>query len=391
MVDSGLVGQYVCDRPAGEPIQDSAREKRQPMEIPAGPEDLSADWLTSALRKGGAISKASVTSFECGPLGEGGGHYGQIARLRLGYELEEAGAPHSLVAKFSSATPKMRERPNTIAAYEREVRFYQNLVHQTSLPTPTCYYSDVNTETGFHILLLEDLAPARSRSRVAGCSLEHAELAIHQIANFHATWWETPQLEEICWLTDVDFDAVALSNPHDRWWPDFLRQAEHHLPDHIKEIGERLGHHRADILRHFRTSPRTLLHGDYSLDNLIFGTPEGGVTFAVVDWQRIGRGRGISDVAWFLGDNLHPEDRRAIEMEILRAYYQILVDNGVQTYTFEQCLHDYRLSLLNRFGSLISTIAVMPFTTEQIREHIDVLLPRNIAAILDHDAGELLG
>ena len=77
-------------------------------------------------------------------------------------------------------------------------------------------------------------------------------------------------------------------------------------------------------------------------------------------------------------------------MDLLRDYHQILVDNGIQGYTFEECLHDYRLSLLNRFGSLISTIAAMPFTREQIQIHIDVLLPRNSAAILDHNAGELL-
>ena len=110
-----------------------------------------------------------------------------------------------------------------------------------------------------HILLLEDLAPAGSGSSVAGCSIEQAELAIHQIASYHAAWWEDPQLEEIGWLTDFDPDPVALSDAHNRWWPDFLRQAEHRLPDQIKEIGERLGPHRASIMQHLgNASPRTL-------------------------------------------------------------------------------------------------------------------------------------
>ena len=270
------------------------------MRIPAGPDDLTTDWLTSALREGGTIDKAAVASFKAGPLAERKGFFGQIARLSLDYDPAEAGSPQSLIAKFSSATPKMRKRTNTIAAYEREVRFYQRLARQTSMRTPTCYYSDVNTETGMHILLLEDLGPAGSGSRVTGCSLEQAELAIHQIANFHATWWEKPQLEEISWLTDVDFDPVALSDAHNRWWPDFLRQAEHRLPDPIKEIGERLGQHRANIMRHLGTSPRTLLHGDYQLDNLFFGTPEGGLPFAVVDWQRMWRGRGVGGRGLFL-------------------------------------------------------------------------------------------
>ena len=95
-------------------------------------------------------------------------------------------------------------------------------------------------------------------------------------------------------------------------------------------------------------------------------------------------------MAFFLSQNLDPDARREIEGDLLRAYYQILIDNGVQEYSFEQCLRDYRLSLLNRFARLVSTVAVMPFTREQIQMHIDVLLPRNIAAILDNNAGELL-
>jgi hypothetical protein len=144
-------------------------------------------------------------------------------------------------------------------------------------------------------------------------------------------------------------------------------------------------------MRHLRKgSPRTLCHGDYSLDNLIFGTPERGVPFSVVDWQLLRHGLGVEDVAYFLGESLDPDDRRAIEMDLLRAYHQTLADSGIQGYAFEQCLNDYRLSLLNRFGSLISTIAAMPFTSKQIQICIDVLLPRNSAAILDHNAGELL-
>lgn len=337
------------------------------------------------------MTAATVASFEATPLAEGGGHYGQLARLRLEYDLDEPGAPQSLVAKFSSAARKMRERPNSIAAYEREVRFYQRLAHRTSLPTPVCHYSDIDTGTGMHVLLLEDLGSTSVGSRVAGCSPEQAELAIHQVACFHADWWENLLLDELTWLAGVPRDPVGMRDAHDRWWPDFLRQTEDRLPDRIKEIGERLGHHRAEMIRRPRgTAPRTLRHGDYSLDNLVFGAPGGVPSITVIDWQRMGIGSGIGDVAYFLGENLYPEVRRSVEMELLGDYHRILVDGGVQGYGFEQCLRGYRLSLLDRLGSLISTIAAMPFTEEQIRVHIEVLLPRVSAAILDNDAGELL-
>ncbi|RME63277.1 MAG: hypothetical protein D6790_04950, partial [Caldilineae bacterium] len=58
-------------------------------------------------------------------------------------------------------------------------------------------------------------------------------------------------------------------------------------------------------------------------------------------------------------------------------------------YTFQACLRDYRLSLLQRFRALVSTIAAMPFTAEERQMHVDTLLPRNVAALVDHgvDAG----
>jgi len=293
--------------------------------------------------------------------------------------------------KLSSASAQMRQRIPTRLAYQREVRFYQRLADRTSLPTPHCYYADVEPETGLHVLLLEDLAPARSGSAVAGCSHERAELAVCEIAHFHAAWWEKPELDEMDWLIDIEPDPTALCAAHDGWWPDFLEQTDHILPGPVREIGERLGPHRARIATHLtRTPPRTLVHWDYKLDNLVFGTPEDDVPFAVIDWQLMRRGRGVWDVAYFLMGSLDPEDRQTLEMDLLETYHRILIDDGVRGYPFEQCLYDYRLSLLGRFGALISTIAAMPFTKEQIQMHIDVLLPRSCAAILDHDAGALL-
>ena len=67
-------------------------------------------------------------------------------------------------------------------------------------------------------------------------------------------------------------------------------------------------------------------------------------------------------------------------------HHRRLVEGGVSGYTLDDCLRDYRLSLLQRFRALVSTIAVMPFTPAERQMHVDVLLPRNIAAILDMDA-----
>ena len=362
------------------------------MDISHSPAELSSSWLTAALRHGHAIGASAVGGFECTPLEVGKGFYGQIVRVKLTYDPPETDGPRTMIAKFSSSNPEMRQRPNTKASYEREVRFYQNIAKESLLPLPTCYYADVDTKSGWHVLLLEDLAPARSGSRTEGCSPTQAQTAIQHIARFHAHWWENPTLDNIDWLTDPPESPTDAerAQAHNQWWPVFIREVGKPLPDEVMEIGELLGEHRGRISRHLSTKPRTLSHGDYHLENLMFGAA-GEQAFFVVDWHFVHRGPGISDVSRFLTGSLVPEDRRAVEMDLLHDYVRILSAYGVRNYSYDDAMYDYRMCLLGRFGSLISTIAAMPFTKEQIRLCVDVLLPRNIAAILDHDCRSLLG
>ena len=362
------------------------------MDFPVRPEELTPVWLTAALRAAGAIDTARVVSCQVGPLAEKQGFYGQVVRVIPIYDRAEAGTPSALIAKFASIVPEMRKR--AVPAYVREVRFYQQVADRTSLPVPDCYFAGIDIETGLHLLLLEDMAPARSGSRVRGCTPAQAELAIRAIAEFHAFWWENPQLSEFDWLENgsSDPDADTQQAQHERWWPEFLRRAGHRVPDPIREIGERLGPRRAAIRRHvFGSPPQTLIHHDFQLDNLVFGDPEGSEAFAVLDWQLASCGRGTWDAAYFLSENLTEEANQAAGMDLLRLYWQVLTDHGVQGYGFNQCLLDFRYCLLQRFSALISTIAAMPFSEEQRRLHVDVLLPRNSAAILDSRAGDLLG
>lgn len=361
------------------------------MEIPHSPADLSPGWLTKALQYGQAIGTGAVSEFECSHLEAGKGLYGQVVRLKLTYDPPESVGPRTMIAKCSSSNPDMRQRPNTKASYKREVRFYQEAAQESPLPIPTCYYADVDMESGWHILLLEDLAHAHSSSRTRGCSQTEARIAIHQIARFHAYWWENPRLGKFKWPAGTEIPGDAeLAHFRKQLWPAFLKRVSIPLPDEVMGIGELLGECKGRIARHlFTKKPETLIHADYHLENMMFGTARE-AAFFVVDWQFVKRGCGIWDVAYFLSQNLAPEDRQAIEMNLLHDYLRILDDYGVRDYSFDDAMYDYRLSLIHRFGNLITTIAAMPFTEEQIRMHADVLLPRIISAILDHDCYSLL-
>ena len=87
------------------------------MKIPAGPEAMTGEWLTDVLRATDAIDRASVRSLHTQVLGGTKGAISQVAHLRIEYDVEEAGAPHSMIAKFAATDPERRAQ---VADYYRE-------------------------------------------------------------------------------------------------------------------------------------------------------------------------------------------------------------------------------------------------------------------------------
>jgi hypothetical protein len=98
--------------------------------------------------------------------------------------------------------------------------------------------------------------------------------------------------------------------------------------------------------------PLSLLHGDYRLDNLMFGPDADDVV--AIDWQTLTVGPPGRDLAYFLGTSLAVEQRRAEEPELVGVYHAALVERGVRDYSLPDCQLDYRVGQLQ--GSTITTI-----------------------------------
>ncbi len=176
---------------------------------------------------------------------------------------------------------------------------------------------------------------------------------------------------------------------YELWWAAFVAKLGDRLPSGMHEVGEAFGPHRGAIERRlWCTPPLTLKHNDFGPGNILFD-PRGGPP-AIIDWASMGLGRGTHDIGWFLSECLQPDVRRAIDMDLLREYHAILEEEGVRGYAFADCYEDFHYAILQRFRSIVSTVAVMPFTAAQKQQVIDYSLPRNCAAILDHEAGSLL-
>ena len=63
--------------------------------------------------------------------------------------------------------------------------------------------------------------------------------------------------------------------------------------------------------------PRTIVHGDFRMDNLFFGQREGDAPVVIVDWQGTLRGKGAHDLAYFLSQSMPVADRRANERDLV--------------------------------------------------------------------------
>jgi hypothetical protein len=239
------------------------------------------------------------------------------------------------------------------------------------------------------VILLQDLAPARAGDRVTGISSAQAELALREIARFHAIWWQNPQLNQMNWIPDLnqmhDFGQIQRRFP--AMWHRFQQLLPRPAPVPIRQLCQDHGQSLAKLGHAlYLESPRTLVHFDYQPANLFFNDP-GQLT--VIDWQLMTRGRGVTDVAYLLGENMPAGERRSNERMLLQHYYQTLLANGVKEYPFKSCLDDYRRALLFRMVLMVFTVTHIPFTAEQRALHLEVLWPRNNAAVLDHAAAVL--
>jgi hypothetical protein len=361
--------------------------------LPKGPEELTPALLTAALRSTRTIQQAAVTSFDMKPdIAAGAGFMGVLAHVTLHYDQPEEGAPRTLIAKFPTPVPENRQVAETLRFYEVETSFYREIASQVELRTPRVYYNAYDPASGDFVLLIEDLAPATCGDQVEGCTAAQAELALRELAKFHATWWETPALASLDWMpfTNDPGRAPAVQDSYQRAWVPFVENFGKLVPPDILELGEKFGTRVVRLMDELAKPPRTIMHGDYRLDNMFFASPEGGDPLAVVDWQIANRGRGIFDVAYFLTGTLEVDQRRAKEMDLLRMYHSILLDGGVTGYGFEQLFHDYRASVLFCWLYVVIVLGTLDTATERGLALFTSNMERGVAALQDHHAAELL-
>jgi hypothetical protein len=285
----------------------------------------------------------------------------------------------TVVIKLASDDETSRATGVGMGAYYREIAFYENLAERLGDALPKCLFAEYDQAEGWFTLVLEDIEGATQGDQIAGCTVDEAELAMLELAKVHA-----PAMGDLA-LSAADY--LNQPNPLNQALLTAL------LTPFLERYGDRVSEEQRDVCERFvsvadawgaeQVRPMGLMHGDYRLDNLLFGDG----TCKVVDWQTVSWGPGMLDAAYFIGGGLRVDDRRANEERLVRLYYDELVRLGVNEFSWEQCWKEYRRQV---FHSLVMVIApaMVVVQTDRGDEMFLTVLERATQQILDLETSD---
>lgn len=293
-------------------------------EIVTEPGAMTPAWLTEVL--GGPFDGVTVTDFDATPVGTG--QMGDSVRLRLEHDGSDE-VPSTVVAKLPAADETSRQTAAALRSYEIEVNFYRHLASTVDMRTPSCFHADYDPATSAFVLILEDMAPAEQGDQLRGTTPELAVVAVDELPKLHAPRWGDESLGDFDWFARSTPDmAVFTVMLITGLWDGFQPRFDGRIRPEIMAVATELMA-KLDSYLTLRDGPMTVSHGDYRLDNLLFGTDAGGDPVAVVDWQTTTQGYGVADLSYFIGAGLVPDDRRTHERDLVDRYREGMAARGV--------------------------------------------------------------
>ena len=189
-----------------------------------------------------------------------------------------------------------------LTSYQVEMAWYSDYVAKKKIPArmPLCY--GVLNNANLQVLLLEDLDAVGFSLRRSTLNIPEVKSCLNWLASLHG-WFintEPKDLWEVgsYWHLDTRPDEYQVMKNRP-------------LKNIAGTIDKKLNHARY----------KTIVHGDAKVANFCFSTGE---AVAAVDFQYVGGGVGVKDVAYFLGSCLVENELIKHEEELIDAYFQYL-------------------------------------------------------------------
>lgn len=303
---------------------------------------IDPGWLTEVLNRAG--SPGVISTIEAGLVGTG--QVGENVRCRLRWadgaqDPQETDRPQSVVIKLASSNETSRAAAKATNTYVREVGFYRDVAHSVAIRVPKAYHVSENQDDNRFILVMEDIAPAEAGDQLAGCTLAEAELGVLAAADLHGSTWGRSELGDLPWIEGSSPDRAAETGDLYRaLYPAFVERYRARLDEQDLAVGAWIAT-KMEAWMTARRQPQCLIHGDFRLDNMLFGAGPTAPPLTTVDWQTPRLGPPLGDVAYFLSGSLAPVELRANETELLARYQERLGHHGVVLST-EEIWSEYR-------------------------------------------------
>ena len=240
--------------------------------------------------------------------------YGQIVRCHLaGFNapsviLKHVRWPDQHAHKYGWASDRSHQRK--LKSYQVETCWYQRYATRCSAAcrVPRCLAFEQRTEGV--LLLLEDLDAAGFAGRRHHVQDAEVSACLTWLAHFHATFME--ERPSGLWATGTYWHLATR--------PDELSALEDSpLKAAAAELDRRLSGSRF----------QTFVHGDAKLANFCFSAR--GESAAAVDFQYVGGGCGMKDVAYFISSCFDEDECSRREASLLDCYFERLRDALART------------------------------------------------------------
>jgi hypothetical protein len=231
------------------------------------------------------------------------GGYGELWRA----ELRHGSAMTSVVVK-SVRPPRddsSRSHRRKLRSYEVEQAFYRRYAARCN-DAPGCRVArpwELRDENGGWLFVLEDLDASGFCQRRARPSAPEIDATLRWLATFHARFLGVGP--EGLWKVGTYWHLGTRPDELGRMRHDALRAAAGRLDGALSDARF-----------------KTFVHGDAKLENVCFGGTEGEV--ALVDFQYVGGGAGVKDVAYFLSSCLDAHECEALVPQYLDEYFRAL-------------------------------------------------------------------
>ncbi|MBO9491675.1 DUF1679 domain-containing protein [Endozoicomonas sp. G2_1] len=199
--------------------------------------------------------------------------------------------------------------------YQVEQAFYQGYSQRCSSSCRVPKLLAAKTNRQQQVLVLEDLDDAGYFVRPEQVNLNVIKSALAWLANFHSQFIGTSA--ENLWPTGCYWHLATRPN-------EFANMGDSELKTRASKIDHELTNAKF----------QTLVHGDAKLANLCFN--HDGSELAAVDFQYVGAGVGVKDVAYFLGSCLAEKELFDYHNLLLDHYFDVLTNALVKAHDLSQ-------------------------------------------------------